>query len=40
MPAFSNAVIDAFAHLRVTHMPMPHTAWRVWETCHKLGLDK
>ncbi|MFL6650162.1 MAG: aerobic carbon-monoxide dehydrogenase large subunit [Sulfurifustaceae bacterium] len=40
VPAFSNAVIDAFAHLGVTHMPMPHAAWRVWETCHKLGLDK
>jgi carbon-monoxide dehydrogenase large subunit len=40
VPAFSNAVIDAFAHLGVTHMPMPHTSWRVWETCHKLGLDK
>src|SRR3990170_55388 len=24
--AISNAVIDAFAHLGVTHMPMPHTA--------------
>ncbi len=38
--AFSNAVIDAFAHKGVTHMPMPHTAWRVWQTCHELGLDK
>jgi carbon-monoxide dehydrogenase large subunit len=31
--AFSNAVIDAFAHRGVTHMPMPHTPWRVWQTC-------
>ncbi|HSD60129.1 MAG TPA: aerobic carbon-monoxide dehydrogenase large subunit, partial [Burkholderiales bacterium] len=38
--AFSNAVIDAFAHLGVTHLPMPHTAYRVWQTCHRLGLDK
>ena len=38
--AFSNAVIDAFAHLGVTHMAMPHSAWRVWQTCHALGLDK
>jgi aerobic carbon-monoxide dehydrogenase large subunit len=38
--AFSNAVIDAFAHLGVTHLPMPHTAYRLWQTCHKLGLDK
>ncbi|MEE8506274.1 MAG: aerobic carbon-monoxide dehydrogenase large subunit [Kiloniellales bacterium] len=37
--AFSNAVIDAFAHLGVTHMPMPHTTWRVWQTCHELGID-
>ena len=30
--AFSNAVIDAFAHRGVSHMAMPHTAWRVWQT--------
>ncbi|MDJ0951758.1 MAG: aerobic carbon-monoxide dehydrogenase large subunit [Alphaproteobacteria bacterium] len=35
---FSNAVIDAFAHLGVAHMPMPHTAWRVWKQCQALGL--
>jgi carbon-monoxide dehydrogenase large subunit len=40
VPAFSKAVVDAFAHLGVTHMPMPHTAWRVWRTCHELGLDR
>jgi carbon-monoxide dehydrogenase large subunit len=38
VPAFSNAVIDAFGHLGVTHMPMPHTAWRVWKTCQQVGL--
>jgi len=38
--AFSNAVIDAFAHLGVTHMAMPHSAYHVWQTCHALGLDK
>ncbi len=38
--AFSNAVIDAFAHHGVTHMPMPHTPWRVSEVCHRLGIDK
>jgi carbon-monoxide dehydrogenase large subunit len=32
--------VDAFAHLDVTHMPMPHTTWRVWQTCHELGIDK
>jgi carbon-monoxide dehydrogenase large subunit len=31
IPCFSNAVIDAFAHLNVTHMNMPHTSWRVWQ---------
>ena len=40
VPAFSNAVIDAFSHLGVKHMPMPHTAWRVWQQCHDLGLTK
>ena len=38
--AFSNAVIDAFAHLGITHMNMPHSAYRVWQTCHALGLDR
>jgi carbon-monoxide dehydrogenase large subunit len=38
--AFSNAVIDAFAHLGVTHMPMPHTPWRVWQQCEALGIGK
>ena len=38
--AFSNAVIDAFAHHGVTHMPMPHTAWRVWRQCKDLGIEK
>jgi carbon-monoxide dehydrogenase large subunit len=40
IPAFSNAVIDAFAHLGVTHMDMPHSAWRVWRQCHALGVDR
>jgi carbon-monoxide dehydrogenase large subunit len=40
VPAFSNAVIDAFAHLGVTHMPMPHTPWRVWTQCKTLGLSE
>ena len=38
--AFSNAVIDAFAHLGVAHMPMPHTPWRVWQQCQALGIGK
>jgi aerobic carbon-monoxide dehydrogenase large subunit len=36
--AFSNAVVDAFAHLGVTHLPMPHTAARLWRVCHDQGL--
>jgi carbon-monoxide dehydrogenase large subunit len=40
IPCFSNAVIDAFAHLGVTHMDMPHSAYRVWQTCNALGVNK
>jgi carbon-monoxide dehydrogenase large subunit len=40
IPCFSNAVVDAFAHLGVTHMNMPHTSFRVWQTCNSLGVDK
>lgn len=38
VPAFSNAVNDAFAHLGLTHMPMPHDHWRVWRTAKDLGI--
>jgi carbon-monoxide dehydrogenase large subunit len=38
--AFSNAVVDAFAHKGVTHMQMPHTAYNVWKTINELGLNK
>ena len=40
VPAFTNAIVDAFAHLGVTHMPMPHTQGRVWQTLNELGLNK
>ena len=40
IPCFSNAVVDAFAHLGVTHMDMPHTAYRVWQQCKALGVNK
>ena len=40
VPAFSNAVADAFAHLGVKHMPMPHTSGRVWKQMKELGLVK
>ena len=38
--AFSCAVIDALAHKGVTHLNMPHSAYRVWQTLHELGLDE
>ncbi len=40
VPAFSNAIIDAFAHFDVTHMPMPHTQGKVWQMLNELGLNK
>ena len=40
IPCFTNAVVDAFAHLGVTHMDMPHTAFRVWQKCNELGVNK
>jgi carbon-monoxide dehydrogenase large subunit len=36
--AFSNAVIDAFSHLGVVHMQMPHTAPKVWQVCKQHGI--
>jgi len=38
VPAFSNAVMDAFAHKGLTHSQMPHDHWRVWQTAKNLGL--
>ncbi len=38
VPAFSNAVNDAFAHFGLTHTGMPHDHWRVWKTAQSLGL--
>ena len=40
VPAFTNAIVDAFAHLGVTHVDMPHSAFNVWKTLNKLGLNK
>jgi len=40
IPCFTNGVNDAFSHLGVTHIDMPHTAFSVWKTLHELGLDK
>ena len=38
VPAITAAIVDAFAHLGVTHMDMPHTAYRVWKTIKLHGL--
>jgi carbon-monoxide dehydrogenase large subunit len=38
IPCFSNAVIDAFAHLDTTHFNMPYTAFRVWKHLKSVGV--
>jgi carbon-monoxide dehydrogenase large subunit len=38
VPAFSNAVNDAFAFLGSKHIQMPHDSWRTWEAAERLGL--
>jgi carbon-monoxide dehydrogenase large subunit len=38
IPCFTSAVVDAFSHMGVTHMNMPHTSYRVWQQCHALGI--
>jgi aerobic carbon-monoxide dehydrogenase large subunit len=38
VPAFSNAVNDAFSFLGAIHIPMPHDAWRLWQAAKKLGV--
>ena len=40
IPCFTSAVVDAFSHLGVTHMNMPHNAYRVWQQIDELGLNK
>lgn len=37
VPAFSNAVNDAFGFLGNTHIQMPHDAWRTWQAAKDLG---
>ena len=38
VPAFSNAVNDAFRAFGLTHTHMPHDHWRIWKTANQLGL--
>jgi carbon-monoxide dehydrogenase large subunit len=40
VPAFSNAVNDAFSFLGTKHIQMPHDHWRNWSVAHKLGLHE
>jgi carbon-monoxide dehydrogenase large subunit len=36
--AFVNAVVDALAHLGVTHIDMPITPWKVWQILKQKGV--
>ncbi|MGB8622335.1 MAG: aerobic carbon-monoxide dehydrogenase large subunit [Paracoccaceae bacterium] len=38
VPAFSNAVHDAFRAFGLTQTHMPHDQWRIWKTAQDLGL--
>ena len=38
VPAFSNAVMDAFRPFGLNHSHMPHDHWRVWKIAQSLGL--
>src|SRR5216683_1549956 len=38
VPAFSNAVNDAFSFLGATHIQMPHDYWRNWRAAKSLGV--
>lgn len=40
IPCFTAAIVDAFSHLDVSHMNMPHNAYRVWQKINELGLNK
>ncbi|MBU0590255.1 MAG: carbon-monoxide dehydrogenase large subunit [Gammaproteobacteria bacterium] len=38
IPTFTSAMVDAFAHLDVTHFNMPHTSYRVWQQLKLAGI--
>jgi len=40
IPCFTNAMVDAFAHLGVTHLTMPHSAYNIWKTLDRLGVNR
>ncbi|MYC87704.1 MAG: molybdopterin-dependent oxidoreductase, partial [Gemmatimonadales bacterium] len=37
-PAIANAVVDALAHLGVTHLDIPITPVKVWEVLNEKGM--
>jgi carbon-monoxide dehydrogenase large subunit len=39
IPTFTAAMVDAFAHVGVTHLDMPHTAFRTWKELKKNNLN-
>ncbi len=40
IPTFTSAIVDAFAHLGITHINMPHTAYRVWQQLKQSGVER
>ena len=38
IPTFTSAMVDAFAHLGVTHLEMPHTAFKIWKELKAHGF--
>lgn len=39
IPTFTSAMVDAFSHIGVTHIDMPHTSYRIWKELKKHGLN-
>ncbi len=39
IPTFTAAMVDAFSHVGVTHIDMPHTAFRTWKELKKNNLN-
>lgn len=39
IPTFTSAMVDAFSHVGVTHIDMPHTAFRTWKELKKHNLN-
>ena len=39
IPTFTAAMVDAFSHVGVTHVDMPHTAFRTWKELKKHNLN-